>query len=327
MIDAEVKALRMGAAVLARPDVKTLRLVGPDRVRFLNGMVSNDVAALAPGQGVRAVKTSSKGRVEALVRVRATSDALFIDARAAVAERVRATLDQFIIMDDCAISDVSDARDVVSLVGPDSARVLDAAGLGAPALPLGALAPHAFASAGDVVIVADPTLGVPAFELHAPAGQGDALAERLVAVGATPISSEALEILRIEAGVPVDGRELDDETFPMEARLESAISFSKGCYIGQEVIARATNFGGVKHILVGLVVDGDALPEEGAPVFVDGSDVRVGELTSIARSPTLGRTIALGYVRRTEEAPGTRVVVASAAHGRLGATVAALPFA
>ncbi|MCK6551220.1 hypothetical protein L6R52_35625 [Myxococcota bacterium] len=322
MIDAEVKVLRTGAGVLARPDVKTLRLVGPDRVRFLNGMVSNDVAALAPGQGVLAVKTSSKGRVEALVRVRAASDALLLDVTAAVAERTRATLEQFIIMDDCVISDVSAERDVVSIVGPEGAHVLAAAGFDGAA----ALAPHASTSIGDVTVVADPSLGVPGFELHAPAGQGEAIALRLVAAGASPVSLAALDVVRVEAGVPADGRELDDETFPMEARLEHAISFSKGCYIGQEVIARATNFGGVKHILVGLVVDGDALPEEGAPIFVEGSDVRAGELTSIVRSPTLGRTIALGFVRRTEEAVGTRLVVASASVGRVGATVAALPF-
>lgn len=314
----EVHELRLGAGVLARPSVSTLRLTGPDRARFLEGMVSNAVGALAPGQGTLAVKTSNRGRVEALVRVRAEEEALLIDVDRSVAGRLRETLDRFIIMDDCAIADVSGERQVASIFGARSAEVLGRAGLDP-----GPLADHAWARRGEVTVIRDATLLLPGFELHTP-GTSEALVDRLVRAGATPISEHALDVARIEAGAPVDGRDLDEDTIPMEARLERAISLEKGCYVGQEVLARATNLGGVKHLLVGLVVEGDVVPEEGAPLFA--GEARVGEVTSVARSPSLGAIIALGYVRRTEEAAGTRLTLRLERGLSLEATVTGLPF-
>lgn len=322
-IDHEVKAIREGAAVLRRADVRTLEVVGPDRVRFLNGMVSNDVSRLSPGQGTIAIKTTNRGRVEGVLRVRAREDALLLDLLDVVADRVRGTLERFIVMDDCAVNDVSSAREVVSVFGERSRTVLGALGFGPDIVDLEM---HAYARLGDLEIVRDGLLGVHGYEIHAPAGDASALIADLLAHGATPITPEALDIARIEAGVPIDGRDLDDETIPMEARLERAINLSKGCYVGQEVLARATNFGQVKHILIGLVFDGGAAPEAGASLVLPSDGSPVGELTSVARSRAVGAPIALGYVKRVHEAPGTRLDVPLATGGVAHATIVELPF-
>jgi folate-binding protein YgfZ len=302
------------SAALERPEVRTLSLTGPDRVKFLNGMISQEIGSLQPGQGTIAVKTSNKGRVEALLRVRATADALLIDLSSVVAEKVLATLSKFIIMDDCAIADISDSREVVAIYGPEADKRAGAS----------EMAPHSFLVRDQVTIVRDVMLGVPGYEAHVPPGAGIPLIESWLDQGAKRASWSDLNVLRVEAGAPIDGRELDEEVIPMEARLEAAISTVKGCYIGQEVIARAINLGGVKHILVGLIL-GEAIAE-GAQLYSSTGDQKTGELTSVVYSPALARHIALGFVRRVDERVGT-VLSARIGSSQTEAVVTELPFA
>jgi folate-binding protein YgfZ len=307
----EVEAIRKSAGVILRPDVRTFELTGADRVRYLNGMLSNDVTKLAPGKGQLAVKASNKGRVEGVVRVRMREDALLIDVRAVVANKVFEVLEKFIVMDEVSIRDVSGEREVVGVYGPESKRVLAAAGLDP-----GELEPNAFVQMGDVAIVRDTWLLVDGYEIHAP----NVAALNL---GARQVSAAAIDAVRIEAGVPVDGIDLAEDTIPLEARLEHAIDFEKGCYIGQEVISRATNLGQVRHVLVGLDLGGDAPPPKGAKIM--SGDKETGEVTSAVMSPTLGRLIGLGYVRSTDDLIGNWLTVR--AEGKTwDATVAALPF-
>lgn len=317
-----VLALRDGAAVLERPDVRTLRLVGPDRVRFLNGMISNDVETLVPGAGMIAVKTSNRGRVEGVLRVRASAEYLEMELLEVVADKVRQTLSKFIIMDDCAISDVSASRDVAAIYGKDAASVLSRAGLAPPSPEL---APHAFFSRPDgVVIIREAMLGLDGYELQAPAGQGAAIVQRLLDAGARRASWPDLDVARVEAGVPLDGRELDEDTIPMEARLERALDMKKGCYVGQEVIARATNLGGVKHIMVGLVFSGEAPVAAETPLF--SGETRTGEVCSVVYSPALSAHIGLGFVFKKDEAVGTKLIARSASGAGVEGVVHALPF-
>jgi folate-binding protein YgfZ len=310
-IEEEVRALRASAAVIQRPDVRTLELTGPDRVRFLEGMVSNNVSRIRTGEGAIALKTTNKGRIEGVLRVRADKESLFIDVSSVVADRVRQNLDQLIIMDDCAIADVSDRRRVISVFGPSSRALL-----GAPLL-----ADHAFADLPIGRVIRDAMLGLEGYEAHVPVSSR--LFDELLEKGATSISPEALDTARIEQGVPLDGRDLED-TIPMEARLERALDFDKGCYVGQEVIARAHNLGGVKHILVGLVLEGETVPERDATILLADKTTKTGGVTSSVRSPTLGKVIALGYVKRSSENVGTELFVALPSPVR--AHVALLPF-
>lgn len=305
--------VRRGAGVALRTEIRTLEVTGADRVRYLNGMLSNDVSKLSVGEGLLAVKPNNKGKIEGLVRVRMMDEAVRLDLRDVVAAHVQEVLEKFIIMDDCAIRDVSDTREVLGVYGP---RARDALGN----LDPGELAPHAWMQVADVVVIRDPWLGVDGYELHVPFGQAKSVA---VGLTAEPFSAEALEAMRIEAGVPIDGVDLGDDTIPMEARLERAIDFKKGCYIGQEVISRATNLGGIRHILVGFDVAGDEPPPQGAKVTRAGKVT--GEVTSAVMSPTLGRLIAMGYVHKKDEIPGNPVTIEQ--DGKTWeATVANLPF-
>ncbi len=311
----DVAAIRSRAGVARRTDVRTLRLSGPDRVRFLNGMVTNDVASLSNGEGLLAVKTNNRGRVEGQLRVRATDDAFLIDLREFSADRVLKVLDMFIIMDDCAVEDVS--REVVTVLGPEAAAVVATAGYAEPA------AAHGFVD-GDVTVIADRTLGVSGFELHCT--DAEAVLDALATAGAHRCDEAALDVVRIEAGVPIDGPDVDDDTIPMEARLEHAISTEKGCYVGQEVIARAMIQGQVAYHLVGLRFDGEGLPAEGAELHLAGGDKSFGEVCSVVHSPTVGAVIGLGYIHRKHEASGTAV---EAKHDGAAwtATIVDLPFA
>lgn len=314
------RAARTAAVWARRPEIRTLELTGPDRARYLNGQVTQDVLALRPGQGAMAVKTSAKGRCEALLRVRVREGAVLVDLREIVAEPTRAALERYIIMDDCEVRDVSGTRAVLTVIGPQRRAALAAAGLSVPE----ELAPHAFVEVDGITVIADRTLGLDALELHGPPARIEAIARGLTVPEAP---AEALEILRVEEGVPVDGQDLDVETIPLEAHLEHAISMTKGCYTGQEVIARATNLGGVNWSLVGLVVEGDrplavdaALRAEASAEGDDAAKVQ-GQVTSVVWSPRVEAWIALGFVRKAYQDAGARLW-----SGDRAVTVAALPF-
>lgn len=329
-IDNAVRAARQHAAVARRPELRTLLVTGPDRVEFLDGMLSQDLRALSPGLGTRALKCTAKGRVEAYVRVRAAEEGLYLDVREEVAARLLDALTRHIVMEDCAVRDVSAEREVLLVLGPGALSMLEAVGLGAVSPELGS---DAFERIGAVTVVGDGSFRLPGYELHvpieaaAPLGQsagGEQCLQALQRAGATLLPAAGLEVLRIEAGAPRDGAELDLETLPMEARLEHAVSLTKGCYVGQEVVARGTNLGQVNHLLVGFRLEAGP-PSAPPPVALTADGQRAGELSSWAYSPTLRAHIGLGYVRRELERPGGRLDYPTGA-GVGAAVVARLPF-
>lgn len=322
MLIEDVQAIRQEAAVIGRPELFTIRVTGSDRVRFLNGMLSNDVARLACGQGQWAAKTSNKGRVEGVIRVRARKESLALDVREVAAERVAMELMKFVVMDDVSLDDVTPERDVVAVYGPQARTVLEAAGYSG----LAGLGDLAFEDLGAVTVVRDRWLGVDGFELHVSAGTGDDTASALVAAGARRVSADAVDVVRVEAGVPLDGQDLDEDRLILEARLESAIDFDKGCYIGQEVITRAHTRGGVKHRWVGFdLASAAGAGEVGAELLPFDGPKPVGRVTSVVDSPTVGRRIGLGYVRVQYEKPATALRIRfEDAEGE--ARVSALPF-
>ena len=322
----QAAAVRRSAGWFRLRERALLEVSGGDRVRWLNGMLSNDVARLEPGaarSGCYALLLTPKGRIAADLHVLQRGDVFWLELSAEAAARVRARLEKCIIADDVQLADRSPAFARLGLEGPRAPDVVAPLLGGAPPP-----APDAWCDAvlggAPVVLAAFGWSGEPGYQLFVPAQAAAAAAAALdAAVGACggiEADAQALEVLRIEAGIPRLGAELDEEVLPAEAHLtERAVSFEKGCYTGQEIVARLDARGQVQQLLVGLRFEDDGLPAPGAEVEDDGR--RVGEVTSACRSVAAG-AIGLGYVRRAQAAAETEVSVC----GR-PARIAALPFA
>jgi folate-binding protein YgfZ len=317
---AEYTALRERAGVVDWAWWGLLRVTGSDRVPFLQGMLSNDVKALAAGDGCTALLLSEQGRAVADLVVLATDDAILLAGHAASLAGARAALERFIVADDVEIVDESGTTRALAVLGPQASEVLGRTGLATPTTPYG----HVQTEIDDVPVdvVRVPTPGAGGFACFAPAPAASRLWARVVdAGGATPVGYAAYDVLRIESGVPWHGRDVTAETLALEAPYDVAISFRKGCYLGQEVMERVTARGHVNRKLVGLVLAGDALPPAQAHVFAGDRDV--GWVTSAAWSWRLGHPVALAYVRREHLEPGTTLAVGD--DPKIVATVRAWP--
>ncbi|MEE2904621.1 MAG: glycine cleavage T C-terminal barrel domain-containing protein [Myxococcota bacterium] len=327
----ELALIRQKVALYERTDIRTLRLSGPDRTRFLNGMVTNDVTKLTDKEALWAVKTNNKGRTEGLLRLRSIDDVIEIETESVVAAKILQILDQYIIMDDCEIADVSSERGVFLFVGAESSEIL--ANLGFEISSDETVEGSIFQGLLGFAI-RDRSFGVDGYEVHIPSGKLVEWEQRLSGLNVPHVSLELLEILRVKAGRVRNYLDIDEDTIPLEARLEYAIDFEKGCYVGQEVIARATNLGQVNYLLVGLLFDGEqgdlktSLSESEFVLNPTDSEKVVGEVTTAVYSPELQRTIALGYVHRKYENVGTRLTCASKSEPirSYSVEVAALPF-
>jgi folate-binding protein YgfZ len=285
-----------------RSDRGKLLLTGSEAAEYLQGQVTNDVESLAPGQGCYAALLTHKGKVVADMRILRGPDSLLIDTEPQALAALARNVDMYSIGRDVQLSDVTDERAILSLVGPAARAALD-------------VEPppdeHAWVE-GEHGIYVTTDLGV---DVIAPAADADAVR---AALGVEPVSVEAAECVRIESGRPRHGIDFDTETIPQEAGLnERAVSFTKGCYVGQETVARLHYKGKPNRHLRGLKL---SEPGQMGDVVMLG-DREVGRLGSTAVSPLHG-PIALALVRR-EAAPGAEVTVGE---GRENAVVEALPF-
>jgi folate-binding protein YgfZ len=286
-------------------------------------MLSNDVKKLAPGEGCPALLLNEQGRAVADLVVLATDDAILLAGNAESLGGARTALERFIVADDVEMVDESGATRALAVLGPHDADVLGRLGVAVPPAPNGDA--HADVDGASAVVVRVASPGAGGFVWLAPAESASRLWTRLVDVGgATPVGYEAFEVLRIESGVPWHGRDVTAETLALEAPYDAAISFRKGCYLGQEVMERVSARGHVNRKLVGLVLDGDVVPPPHARVFAADRDV--GWVTSAAWSWRLGSPVALAYVRREHLEPGTTLAVGDESEGRkIAATVRAWP--
>jgi folate-binding protein YgfZ len=252
-----------------------LRLRGNDRLRFLNGQVTNDVRKANPNLSMPACVLSAKGRMDAFVYINAEHDALLLDAEAELKTSLPARLDRYIIADDVTIEDVSEEFALFHLARET------------PILP------------NDYSWRRSKRFGVIGWDLFAPASEHDHLRQILAAEDIFP-NDEAIEQFRIEQGVPRWGRELTSEIIPVEANLEvDAIDYSKGCYIGQEVISRMKMSGQTNKRLCGLIsVSGTPLAAAMRLATIAEDAKEVGWITSATHSERLGKEIALGFVKR-----------------------------
>ena len=309
---AGARALAQSAVLFDSTATTTLvSLAGPDTESLLQGVVSQDVKALAAGHHAPALLLTPKGGlIAALEILRLSHDAFLVACDALVGEAVAKKLARYVISEDVVVTDVTADHAVLSLRGPKAPAIADAE----------RLAPGALAVEGTTAVVRSEIGGLAAVDLVLlrPAAAAKRLA--LVAAGAVEVDAAFAEGLRVESGRIRSGKDADEATLGPETRLESvAVSYTKGCYVGQETIARIKTYGQVNRLLVGLTFEGEP-PREGDAVTIDGKDV--GKVTSVARGPRLGRPIALATVRREHADLGTRVLA-----GAVSATVAALPFA
>jgi folate-binding protein YgfZ len=319
-------AVRRHAGALSRADLGRLVVSGRDRASYLQGLLTNDVQALGPGRGCYAAYLTAQGRMITDLHAYELGDVMLLTLPREVKDSVLARLDQFIFSEDVQLGDVSSTFASRTVVGPDAAAIVARVSRGADAAALAALPEHgnlrAHFNDQPVIVLRVTDTGEPGFDVLIDASQASALTEAVRSAGAIDVDSDLLEILRIEAGVPKFHRDMDEETIPLEAGIESrAISLTKGCYVGQEVIIRVLHrgHGRVARRLVGLVLDGDRVPAPGTPAVSGGREI--GRVTSAAFSPALSRPIALGYLHRDFTEPGVRVTIDGS-----NAVVSATPF-
>jgi folate-binding protein YgfZ len=325
--DEEYRAARDSVVVGDRSYRARVRVTGRDRVSFLQNMLTNDVKGLAKGAGLPAAHLSRLGKLVSDLIVYQLGDAVLLEMEPEGLKALMDSLSHYVVSEDVALSDVSNEEALFSIDGPRSLELLGH--LLDDGLP--ELAPLHFTQARlgsqEVRISASRHGPGPGFDVGVVSENAAEFLDKLLESG-RPLALRlagwrALEIRRVEAGIPVFGVDMDDSHLPLEAGLDETISFTKGCYIGQEYVVRLAHRGHLNRKLVGLEMSDASVPRSGDEIR--GADHRVGQLTSAVFSPTLGHPIAMGYVHRDCLTPGTPVSILSGGN-ELAALVTELPF-
>jgi folate-binding protein YgfZ len=324
---AEHEAVRERAGLIDRSERGKIEVTGKDRATFIHGLVSNEVKGLAPGQGNESALLDVHGKITALLSVHCLADRLLLETDRQLREPLLAGIDRYLFSERAELEDVTAASGILTVAGAAARKIVEQA-TGAPVPDLArrqhVLVPGATAGTGaDLRVVRTDETGEEGYDLWAAPEDLGRLWERLREAGGRPVGREAWNVLRVEAGVVRYGVDVDASTLLLEAPLADAFSLNKGCYLGQEVIARITYRGHVNRKITGLRFADRRVPTAGAPIHVEGKEV--GRITSAVLSPALGVALALGFLRREHQAPGTRVEV-SAGGELLAAEVNALPF-
>jgi folate-binding protein YgfZ len=324
---AEYAAATSGAAIYVAGNRGLIELTGNDRAVWLHNLTTNTIRTLQPGEGNYTFATNVKGRILLDFNAIVLSDAIWLDIDRRFVAKALTHFDHYLISEDVRLRDRSDEFVRIALIGPKAAEVADA---------VGATQGPAMASLGSVpvvlvqkrrLLVRHDFAGVFGAELYIEAGDAEACWNRLLEigrpVGLRPIGQSAVEVLRIEAGIPVYGQDIDEDVLPAETQqIERAVSYVKGCYLGQEVVERMRSHGALARKLVGIRLESLEGVEAGMPLRLGGEEV--GRITSLCQSRALGQAIGLGYVRMAHAQPGTKVRVGPAPG--VEAAITALPF-
>ena len=319
----EFTALQNGCGIYDLGFRAWISLTGGDRLRWMNGMVTNNIRDLAVGHGVYAFLLNPQGRILGDMFVYNKGELLIVETDRSQVEKIVATFDHYIIMDDVEVTDISEQQTAIGLVGPKSRDILNKAGIEVPnPQPLQMITPQCNCDCGCVecTVVCAECEPQESYEIWLAPKDVYKTWQALIAAGATPVGSETLEMQRIVAGIPLYGVDIHERDLPQETEQTRALNFNKGCYVGQEIVERIRSRGNVHRKFIGLLVEGAAAIAAGDKIFSDEKDV--GEITSAAvlDSPSGPRTVALGYIRREVGVPGREVVT-----GSVKATVAQLP--
>jgi folate-binding protein YgfZ len=307
-LQAEYEALRQGCGLADRSWIGRLEMLGADRLRFLNAYVTCEVKGLAPGQGGYGFLTSSQGRILSDLALLAQTDRLWLELPPGLEQTFVEHLARYLIADRVEMRPLAEVLPI-TLAGPRAASTLAGLvpGIELPQAPWGHVA--AVVSGAEVVVQRSERLGVPAFTLWVAAALAEPLWELLRSQdGVRPVGYEALEIVRTEMGIPRFGHDFGPLNFPQETGAEEAVSYTKGCYLGQEVVARIHYRGGVQKTLRGLLFDADPAlppPAPGTALLYEGREA--GTLGTAVRSLALNRQIGLAILHRRAAAPGSRL--------------------
>lgn len=319
----EVRSVRNQAAIFDLSHRGALHVSGSDRIRFLQGMVTNDVEALAPGQGCHAALLTPKGKVLADFWIYRQSEGVRIEVETGLLTQLKEILEKHIIADDVRLEDRTGSFATLSIQGPDSARIVRQMIPGELPTELLQSRERGEGDGRTLITRRSEYTAEEGFEIRLPSSAAGELWDRFLGTGIRPAGMAAMEILRIESGVPRAGIDMDESTLALEASLNDAISHTKGCYIGQEFVARIRDRGQVRRRFTGFRLQGPFIPSAGDPVLRE--ETAAGIVTSAAFSPTLNSSIALGYLRRELVQEGERIVIRSGGKTH-PAVVTSLPF-
>lgn len=315
----EYQTLHESVGVLDLSFRSRVCLTGADRVRFLHGQVTNDVKKLRVGDGCYSALTSAKGKLQSDLNIFCLQDELLLDFEPGLLTTVAERLEKYIVADDVQVVDVAPHYGLLSVQGPRAEAAVLASGLfdSVPTVSLSA-SKLSDATRGEIYLMNHARLATRGFDLFVPLATLGAVADRLVvaakSLGGRACGWSVFEIARVEAGIPRFGADMDEANLASECGIEArAISYQKGCYIGQEVLNRIHSVGHVNRELRGLriLAGGETSPRPGDKLFHDNRDV--GHVTSAVFSPRLKRVVALGYVRREANAAGTELTLRSGA--------------
>lgn len=296
----QYRALREGCGLTDPSSAGRLEILGADRLRFLNAYVTCDVKNLAPGDGAYGFFTNPKGGILSDTVVLALEDRLWVQVGEGQEEAIAGHLRKYILADRVEVRGLADMMPLY-LVGPRATEVLGGAELPPPG---DWRHRRSMVHGTEVELQRVGRMGAEAWALWVSASIAGPLSEQLLEVpGIEPVGADALEILRVEAGIPRFGRDFGPDNFPQETGAEEAVSYTKGCYLGQEVVARIHYRGGVQKTLRGLVFE--TAPAPGTPILFEGREV--GTVTTVVDSIALGRPAGLVILHRRGAEPGTRL--------------------
>ena len=303
-VSAGYRALREGAAWLDLSARGKIVATGEDRARLLHAMTTNHVEQLKPGEGCYAFFLNAQGRILGDVNLFCLEDRFLLDTEPETRRKLFEHLDRYIIADDVTIEDQTDRTATIAVEGPEAAAVM--AGLAAP-VPKGLYSTLAW---GERTVARVDSTGSGGFFILAPAGDRAALVDKLSAAGAAAASPEEARVVRIEHGRPRYGEEMTERYLVQETSQLHAVHFSKGCYLGQEIVERVRSRAQIHRMLHRVEIDTSEVPEAGTKLKAGDADA--AEIASAVFSPALGKTVALAYVRVEHAEPGTELTLGDA---------------
>jgi tRNA-modifying protein YgfZ len=293
------EALRHGAAWLDLSARGRIAARGRDRVRLLHNITSNEIKKMASGRGCYAFLLTPQGRIQADLCLLAFPDHFLIDTEPELREKVPQHIRRYIVADQVELEDITAATAAIGLEGPAAAAALALLHAPVPGTP------YSHEPWGECAVAAVSVTGQPGFRIYTPAQGKEAVVRQLEAAGATPALAGEVRLVRLENGVPRYGEDIRDTSLPQETGQMHAVSFTKGCYLGQEIVERIRSQGRVNKRLAWLEIDASTPLAPGTKLTAGAEEA--GEITSSVYSPAFGKVVALAYMRAAQAEPGTQL--------------------